>query len=52
MGKVGTYDGTVVDVIDPDSEPPVLRIYWRQYQGRVGSAGVKDHYANHLRRMI
>jgi hypothetical protein len=46
--KTGEYDGTVVDVVDDD----LVRVYWRLYQGRVGRAGVKDHYNDHLRRVV
>lgn len=46
------FDGTVVDVIDPDSEPPLVRVYWRLAMGRAGKNGVKDYYASHLQRVV
>lgn len=38
------YDGTVVDVIDPRADPPLLRVYWRYPLGKV-----EDHHASELR---
>jgi hypothetical protein len=40
------YDGTVVDVIDDRSEPPVVRVYWRYPLGKVS-----DHMVTELVRI-
>lgn len=39
------WDGTVVDVIDPTSKPPLVRVYWRYPLGKVS-----DHRTPELRR--
>lgn len=42
---IPVWDGTVVDVLDPTSEPRLLRVYWRYPLGKVS-----DHYESRLRR--
>lgn len=38
------YDGTVVDVVDPHSDPQYVRVYWRYPLGKVA-----DYHATELR---
>jgi hypothetical protein len=40
------HDGTVVDVIDDHSSPPVVRVYWRYPLGKVS-----DHMTTELVRI-
>jgi hypothetical protein len=42
-----SHDGTVVDIIDDRSDPPVVRVYWRYPLGKVS-----DHLTPELVRVI
>lgn len=41
------WDGTVVDIIDPNGCPPLVRVYWRYPLGKVS-----DYHASELARVV
>lgn len=45
--KDPAWDGTVVDIIEPNGCPSVVRVYWRYPLGKVS-----DHHDGEMKRVL